>query len=156
MDAAIVLRDHHGVAERTMLIFAGLAAILLPMIDLWPGLWPPAFLAPFFALIVLAALALGSVFVAAGVLGDSTELRVLPGGAMVLDRRNLLRHRRETLTARDVTGVRVVEHDWETRATTWSVRVTLARGKPVGSQDFDGRAGAEDLAETLRRAIGLP
>jgi len=154
-DNVLVLTDRHGPGKRAVLVATGSAAVVLPVLDLWRGLWPPSIVSPFFAVIVFGAMAVGLVLIVAGVFGDSTDMRLLPDGRAVLERRNLVRRRREVLAAGEITGVTVTEHAWEGQRPTFSLRVTQAHGRPVSSQEVPTRAEAEALADRVRRVAGL-
>ena len=154
MSETVVLTSRQGAGKRGILAVIGLVALILPVADLWHGLFALSPVALFFWIIVLGAAFVGAILIGGAIVGDSTELRISPG-QITLVRANLLRRSEEDLERGDIRSVRVRVEDWESGPDTYSVEILLRQGRPVGSNDFPRREDAEALAERARRALRL-
>ena len=149
----IVLTSRLHPFARVMFAATGLFALLGPLLDLRP--WAAPFL-PFglvFWIITLGAMGIGITLLMGAVLGESTEARIGPDSVQVT-RHRLWGRRTERLSPAHVTGLGIVEHVWDTRPESYSVKLSLRRGRPVASREFSDRADAEALRRNLARLLG--
>lgn len=155
-DDTLVLIDPLHPIARFIFGAGGLAALVLPAWDFGTALLHPSIFSLFLWVIVLGAAAVGAVFLAGAILGDSTVLRVSPGHPaprIELSRRNPLRRRHEVLAPTDILTIEVKKHEWESRPPTWDVHVRFARGQPVSFGEFTSPHGAELLANRLKTVL---
>ncbi len=151
-DDEIVLSDRHSTFKRLLLIAAGLFCLIMPVWDLGRGLTSLSVFTMFAAVIVLGAGAIGATLLWSGLFGDSTELRIAPGG-ITLWRGNLFRSRQGPVKSRDIVAVDVREIDWDSSAPTYALKITLASGSVLGTSDFARREDAEALVRRVRYAL---
>jgi uncharacterized membrane protein YdbT with pleckstrin-like domain len=134
---------------RFVLATAGLFCILAPTFDLGRVLFQIGWWTPFVGAIVLGAWAVGGIFLAAAIMGETQRWR-FRDGELVLSRKSLLKRSIEIIRPIDVarTDIRVVE--WDSRANTFSVVLSLKSGAEFETPDYDTR----DAAEALKTRIG--
>ncbi len=139
---------------RALIGGAGAFCIAITIKELWRGIWPVNALTPFFLIILSGGVLVGSMFVLGAIYFGHTRW-TLGTGHIMLDTRNLLGRRSMRVTASDVAGLAIHEHDWDSGPATWSVRMTLASGEVFATPDYGKRDMAETKKAALAAALGM-
>lgn len=148
----IVLTTRLPAIGRLLLAVAGLALLVFPLRDLHPWDLP---LLPFglpFWIVGLGGASIGAILLTGAVVGEASVTRITPG-ALQVARRSLLGRRTDRLTPADITAIEVVEHAWESRPDSYSVRIAFRRGQPVSTREYPDRAAAEAEAGRIRALL---
>lgn len=139
---------------RALIGGAGAFCIAVTIKELWRGIWPVNALTPFFLLILSGGVLVGTLFVLGAICSGHTRW-TLGAGHIMLDTRNLLGRRSIRVTASDVAGLTVHEHDWDSGPATWFVRMTLATGEVFATPDYGKRETAETKKAAIMAALGM-
>ena len=152
-DGQTYLLPHPAIA-RVILTLAGLFALIVAPYELLGAVWPSSVLTPFFGFIMLGAMALGAVFVYAGVAAPSGKL-VFHDGSLEVHKNVLRSTRRYLISASDIVAVEVQESTSSDGPSSWYAVIRATAHGPIGSRPLGKQEAAEELAETFRRMLGL-
>lgn len=139
---------------RALIGSAGVFCIAITIKELWRGIWPVNALTPFFLIILCGGVFVGSMFVLGAIYSGHTRW-TLGTGHIMLDTRNLLGRRSIRVTADDVAGLAIHEHEWDSGPATWSVHVRLTSGEVFDTPDYGKRHMAEMKKAAIAAALGM-
>ncbi len=150
---AFELERQLSMPVRLVLGAAGLFCILMPAIDLRRAILEPGWWTPFFAAIILGAWAVGGIFLAAAIIGE-TQRWQFRNRELILTRRTLLWRTAETIRGKDVERTEIREVEWDSRANSFCVVLRLKNGAAFETPDCDTRDAAEAILVRISRALG--
>ena len=138
---------------RFVLAAVGLFCIIAPTFDLGRVLIQIGWWTPFVGFIVLGAWAVGGIFLAAAIMGETQHWR-FRDGELVLSRKSLLKRSIEIIRPVDVARTDIREVEWDSRANTFSVVLRLKNGAELETPDYDTRDAAEAMKTRIGRVLG--
>jgi hypothetical protein len=147
--SAFELERRLPIPMRFVLGAAGLFCIVAPTFDLGRVFLQIGWWTPFVGVILIGAWAVGAIFLAAAIMGETQHWQ-FRDGELILSRKSLLKRSTETIRSVDVERTDIREVEWDSRANTFSVLLRLKSGKEFETPDYDTR----DAAETMKGRIG--
>ncbi len=139
---------------RAILGAVGLLAIVAPAWDFRRAFLHPGWHSLFFGVITLGAWAVGVGGVWAAAFGEDQRWRV-DDGEIEIARRNLFRRWTTRLRSSDIAEISISETEWDSRANTFGVVLTLRDGARFETAGVETCADAEEIERRLRAALGL-
>ncbi|MCB1383338.1 MAG: hypothetical protein KDJ73_10515 [Notoacmeibacter sp.] len=165
--AALPLTPHHPIPAgdreftrlfpmpvRLLLAGTGAFCVVIAIKELWRAVWPLNALSPFFLVIILGAIFVGSAFMLGAAFTGETRW-TLGDGSLLLDTKNLFGRRHIEIRRHDVVSLTVREIEWDSREPTWCVALTLGSGETFDTPDYGKRAMAEEKRAAIAAALGL-
>src|SRR5262245_5529494 len=134
MAEAFELERRLPIPLRFVLAVIGLFCILAPTFDLGRVVLQIGWWTPFFGAILLGAWAVGAIFLAAAIMGETQRWNV-ENGELVLSRKTLLTRSVEIIRPRDVDRTDIREVTWDSGPNTFSVVLHLKRGVELETPD---------------------
>jgi uncharacterized membrane protein YdbT with pleckstrin-like domain len=152
---AFELERRLPIPMRFVLVAAGLFCILTPTFDLGRVILQIGWWTPFLGAILIGAWALGAIFLAAAIMGETQHWQ-FRDGELILSRKSLLKHRTEIIRGSDVERTEIREVEWDSRANTFSVVLRLKNGAEFETPDYGTRDAADVMKGRIGRALGGP
>lgn len=153
-DEPLVLEKFGIGFQRTIMLAGGLAAIILPAIELRSAFFNPGLYTLFFGAILAGAWAVGAAFLYGAIF--SQELRwYADRGVVTIERSSLVSHSLVTLSGADVARTEIREIEWDSKAPTFSVIVHTRDGERYETPDRPTAEAARMLELAIRRRLGI-
>jgi len=128
----------------------GLFAIWIITRELGPAFTSFGWYTVFFGVIAIGGSAMGALFLLAGLFGESASWTITED-ELRIETRTPFARRLHSAKRGDLVETSIREHEWDSRATTFSVAIKLASGAAFDSPDFADIERAQSLAAELRR-----
>lgn len=121
--------------------------------ELWPGIWPPTMLTPFFGLIVLGGLSVCGTMVVGCVFGSTMQVRLQDDGAHIVHV-SPLGVRRERLNRGSLAGTSVERSARDDGPDVFRVVLVLGNGRTIRLPEMPSREAADEAAGRFMTVLG--
>lgn len=148
----LVMVQPMGAALRVILGLAGASCAFLAVRELVPGVWPLGWHSLFFGAILAGALAVCGTLLIAALFGNAIRMTVSDSG-MLIEKSSLFGRRSEQLRPGSVAALSVVENEWDSGPSTWTIEIECADGRVMITPDFRSKQAAEDASTIIARRM---
>lgn len=135
-------------AIRILMLAAGLFCIVMPAYEFRQVFLHPSLLTLFFGALTLGAWTVGGNFVLGAIMGAEQNWK-FSNGQLVVQNKNWLKSWAVNVDGQAISASRVHEVEWDSRANTYSVMLSLKDGTTLETHGLD----TPDAAERFRQRI---
>ncbi len=150
-DGKTYILPHHTIS-RIIFTCAGLFALIMPVYELWRGVWPLNFASPFFGFIILGGMAVGAGVTYAGLIAPSGAL-IFGKETITIERDFLWGKTRQVFRNGDISSISTRRQDQSDGPDDWYAVININGAPALNSRPLGTEAAAQKLAEEFRRLL---